>query len=114
MAAPGRVGKVGKTLSVALGVIWMSCGTDSPKPPAQATSQVQIIAPDFDADSAYAYVASQVAFGPRVPNTAPHDACADWLADELARHGAEVTVQEGRARAFDGTILNMKNIIGTF
>ena len=73
MAAPGRVGKVGKTLCVALGVIWMSCGTDSPKPPAQATSQVQIIAPDFDADSAYAYVASQVAFGPRVPNTAPHD-----------------------------------------
>ena len=79
MAAPGRVGKVGKTLCVALGVIWMSCGTDSPNP-AQATSQVQIIAPDFDADSAYAYVASQVAFGPRVPNTAPHDACADWLA----------------------------------
>ena len=25
-----------------------------------------------------------------------------------------MTVQEGRARAFDGTILNMKNIIGTF
>ena len=81
MAAPGHVGKAGKTLCVALGVvIWMSCGTDSPKPPVQATSQVQIIAPDFDADSAYAYVASQVAFGPRVPNTPPHDDCAEWLA----------------------------------
>ena len=32
----------------------------------------------------------------------------------IERHGAEVTVQEGRARAFDGTILNMKNIVGTF
>ena len=115
MAAPGHVGKAGKTLCVALGVvIWMSCGTDSSKPPVQATSKVQIIAPDFDADSAYGYVASQVAFGPRVPNTPAHDDCAEWLASELARHGAEVTVQEGRARAFDGTILNMKNIIGTF
>ena len=73
-----------------------------------------IVAPAFNEDSAYAYVATQVAFGPRVPNTETHDACADWLASELARHGAQVTVQEGRARAFDGTILNMKNIVGSF
>jgi hypothetical protein len=36
------------------------------------------------------------------------------LVSELARHGAQVTVQEGRARAFDGTILHMKNIVGSF
>ena len=82
---------------------------------ARPTSAVQqIVEPAFDADSAYAYVARQVAFGPRVPNTEAHEACAKWLASELTRHGAEVTVQEGRARAFDGTVLNMKNIVGTF
>ena len=77
-------------------------------------AKTEVYAPAFDADSAYAYVAQQVAFGPRVPNTPEHAACALWLASELKRHGAEVTVQEGRARAFDGTILNMKNIVGTF
>jgi hypothetical protein len=94
-----------------------ACGTDagsgatrSPETP----SAGDIVAPEFNEDSAYAYVATQVAFGPRVPNTETHDACADWLASELARHGAQVTVQEGRARAFDGTILNIKNIVGSF
>lgn len=71
-------------------------------------------APEFNADSAYAYIARQVGFGPRVPNTPAHAACAEWLAGELARHGADVTVQEGRVRAFDGTVLNIKNIIGSY
>ena len=94
-----------------------ACGTDSgssnPQAP-QNRSAENIVAPEFNEDSAYAYVARQVAFGPRVPNTETHEACAAWLARELARHGAQVTVQEGRARAFDGTILNMKNIVGSF
>ena len=94
-----------------------SCGTDSgssnPQAP-QNRSAENIVAPEFNEDSAYAYVAQQVAFGPRVPNTETHETCAAWLARELARHGAQVTVQEGRARAFDGTILNMKNIVGSF
>lgn len=94
-----------------------SCVTDSgssnPQAP-QNRSAENIVAPEFNEDSAYAYVAQQVAFGPRVPNTETHETCAAWLARELARHGAQVTVQEGRARAFDGTILNMKNIVGSF
>ena len=94
-----------------------ACDTDSgsgtPQAP-QNRSAENVVAPEFNEDSAYAYVAQQVAFGPRVPNTETHEACAAWLARELARHGAQVTVQEGRARAFDGTILNMKNIVGSF
>ncbi|MGB2156958.1 MAG: M28 family peptidase [Flavobacteriales bacterium] len=94
-----------------------SCGTDSgssnPQAPQNRAAE-NIVAPEFNEDSAYAYVAQQVAFGPRVPNTETHEECAAWLARELARHGAQVTVQEGRARAFDGTILNMKNIVGSF
>ena len=94
-----------------------SCGTDSgsgtPQAPQNGSAEI-MVAPEFNEDSAYAYVARQVAFGPRVPNTETHEACAAWLARELARHGAQVTVQEGRARAFDGTILNMKNIVGSF
>lgn len=66
----------------------------------------------FDADSAYSYVARQVAFGPRVPNTEAHRLCGDWLASELRRHGAEVTEQRADLRAFDGTVLHARNIFG--
>ena len=71
-------------------------------------------APTFSGDSAYDYVARQVAFGPRVPNSAEHRACGEWLASELERHGAQVTVQRGKVRAYDGTVLDMANIIGAF
>ena len=100
-----------------MAVLFLSCnagGNKKPNAGSGTSAKTQVSAPSFDADSAYAYVAQQVAFGPRVPNTPEHAACASWLASELERHGAEVTVQEGRARAFDGTILNMKNIVGTF
>lgn len=70
--------------------------------------------PVFDSDSAYSYVARQVAFGPRVPNTGAHKACADYLSLELERHGAEVYVQEAVLTAYNGDQLNAKNIIGAF
>jgi hypothetical protein len=108
---------VGKRWAWGLAVLFLSCNAGGDKKSNAVVSnpaKIEASVPSFDADSAYAYVAQQVAFGPRVPNSPEHLACATWLANELERHGAEVTVQEGRARAFDGTILNMKNIVGTF
>ncbi len=70
--------------------------------------------PDFDSDSAYAYVERQVQFGYRIPNTPEHLATAQYLADELTRHGASVIVQEGEVIAYDGTALSIRNIIGSF
>ena len=73
-----------------------------------------IIIPNFSADSAYYFVQKQVDFSPKVPNTIEHDACGNWLASELERHGAEVIVQRARARAFDGKLLELSNIISQF
>ena len=73
-----------------------------------------VVVPVFDADSAYSYVAAQVAFGPRVPNTGAHKACADYLASELERHGAKIYIQEAVLTAYNGDKLNAKNIIGAF
>ena len=67
---------------------------------------------NFDADSAYRYVERQLAFGPRVPNTEAHVKAGDWLAAELRRHGAQVTEQTTWLKAFDGTMLNARNIYG--
>lgn len=68
----------------------------------------------FSADSAYSYVARQVAFGPRVPNTEAHRQCGEWLTSELRRHGAKVTEQKMDLKAFDGTVLKSRNIFGQY
>lgn len=68
----------------------------------------------FDADSAYSYVGSQVGFGPRVPGTAAHRQCGDWLVSELGKRGAMVIEQKCDLKAFDGTILPARNILARF
>ena len=70
--------------------------------------------PQFSADSAYQYVASQCDFGPRVPGTDAQKACAKWLQNELLRHGATVKLQEGEMTAYNGTKLPVINIMGSF
>ncbi len=68
--------------------------------------------PEFNADSAFAYIVDQLAFGPRVPNTPAHKACGEYLANKLRKFTDTVYIQKARARAYDGTVLNIKNIIG--
>lgn len=68
----------------------------------------------FDADSAYSFVARQCAFGERVPNTDAHSECGDWIASRLRQCGATVTEQRADLKAFDGTLLHARNIVGEF
>ena len=68
----------------------------------------------FNADSAYNYLARQVSFGPRVPNSEAHKQTGDWLVGELKRHGARVIEQKADLKAFDGTVLKARNIFGSF
>ena len=69
----------------------------------------------FNADSAYNNVSRQVAFGPRVPGTAAHDACRDWLVEELRRFDADtVIVQNGSVVAYNGDVLPISNIIASY
>jgi glutaminyl-peptide cyclotransferase len=78
------------------------------------TAPVLAPAPDFQADSAYAFIARQVGFGPRVPNTAAHRACGDYLIQKLKTLGAQVTVQEFESIAYDGKKLKLRNIVGAY
>lgn len=70
--------------------------------------------PAFNADSAYRYVEEQVAFGPRVPGTAAHEACGDFLTAKLASFGAKVTEQRAEVTHYDGGRLPIRNIIGSY
>lgn len=70
---------------------------------------------NFNADSAYRYIERQVAFGPRVPGTEAHEACAEYLVSELKRHGVDtMSVQRGTVTAFNGDVLPITNIIAGF
>ena len=65
----------------------------------------------FSADSAYTYIAQQLAFGARVPGTQAHEACGDWLLSELARHGAQVKNQHGTMTNYAGKPQTIRNIV---
>jgi hypothetical protein len=71
-------------------------------------------APEFQADSAYAHIAAQVAFGPRIPGTDTHAQCADFLVAKLSAYGAEVVEQHDSATVAGGRRLPIRNIIGSF
>lgn len=87
---------------------------NKPTTPAVKKEEVKLVIPDFNSDSAYHFVEQQVLFGPRVPNTDAHRQCADYLQEKMEMYADEVTVQKTKVRAFDGTVLNIKNIIASF
>lgn len=71
-------------------------------------------APQFCEDSAYAYIAEQCAFGPRVMNTAAHDSCGNYIAQKFSSFGATIYNQHADANLYDGTPIKMRNIIAAF
>lgn len=85
-----------------------SSAVNAPTPPALPPT------PLFNPDSAYAFVTKQVAFGPRVPGTPQHTACADWMVAKLKGYGATVTEQRATVKAFNGKELPLRNIIASF
>lgn len=81
--------------------------SDKPKEKENITVSV----PEVNSDSIYQYVKKQVDLGPRVPNTANHGKCAQWLHDKLAMYVSNVQVQPFSMKAYNGKTLNGKNII---
>lgn len=104
------------SLYLVLVVLLFSCAgeIDQKKSKAKKSPQASSVSiPEFNADSAYSYVKEQVAFGPRVPNTLEHQRCADYLYKTLVAYTDTAIMQEFKSRAFDGTVLSGKNIIGS-
>ncbi len=76
--------------------------------------QEQTDYPEFSADSCYAFLTAQTDFGARVPNTAAHDKCRDYIADKFKAYGLDVVKQEAELRAHDGKMLHSTNITASF
>lgn len=69
--------------------------------------------PNFNPDSAYAYIQSQVDFGPRVPGTKGQKDCAAWLRQKLNEFCDTVYIQDVTVKAGDGTKLPCINLVGS-
>lgn len=102
-------------------IVWLlgllavaSCG-DSNKEQSQNVEEKPIVAvPNFNEDSAYAFVKKQVDFGPRVPNSPEHTTTGDYLVGMLKSYGGVVKEQKFEALTFDGVNLSLRNIMGSF
>lgn len=119
-----------KAYALLLAFLLISCGSNSKNDTAAAAQSAgtplqqqggtqqavepQAIVPIFDADSAYSFVARQVAFGPRVPGTSTHRKCGDYLVDKLRSYGADVVTQDVDLKAYNGDLLKSRNIIARF
>ena len=93
-------------LYIALSLVLLSCQTKTQTP-------ADVRCP-FSADSAYTYIAQQVAFGPRVPGSPQHDACGNWLVRKLASFGAQVHNQYGTMTNYAGQPQPIRNIVAYF
>jgi Zn-dependent M28 family amino/carboxypeptidase len=69
---------------------------------------------EFDGSRALGYVERQLAFGPRVPNTAGHRGAGDWLAAELATRADTVIVQAWTHVTARGDTLALRNFFARF
>lgn len=97
-----------------IGIIVAGC--EPPKEKSQNTEKevISIEIPEFDADSAYSFLAKQVAFSPRVPNTKAHRDCAEFLLNTLKMYADTVINMPFVAKAYNATLLNGQNIVGVF
>ncbi|MEE2954011.1 MAG: M28 family peptidase [Bacteroidota bacterium] len=70
--------------------------------------------PNFNADSAYHFVKTQVEFGPRALSTEGWRKCALYLEKKLSSYCKNVTVQEAKITTYDKKNHTLKNIIASF
>ena len=103
-------------LFITTALVLASCGDKQPKGNDNPTEKPKktVAVPQFNADSAYHYVAAQTAFGPRVPETQAHADCAEWLTSKLNAWADTVIVQDFRTRLYNGKGIDGKNIVAVF
>lgn len=95
-----------KTVNILLVCALLLAGCRST--PKTETAAVTDVA--FNGDSAYAYVAGQVAFGPRVSGSDAHHDCVQYIGNTLERLGAKVEIQTGEVQRYDGQWQHVANI----
>ncbi len=98
-------------------LLLVCCHTDSKEKVTTTPAPLQkqrVPVPSFNTDSAYSFIKTQVDFGPRIPGSAAHAACANYLVEKLKSYQFETIVQKGTVQTFDKKKFSLKNIIASF
>lgn len=78
------------------------------------TDSAALVGPEFNADSAFNFVAMQCSFGPRTMNSKAHDRCEKWIVNQFEKYGMKVERQRADLKGYDGTTLKSCNIIARY
>ncbi len=70
--------------------------------------------PEAHPDSLYAFVVQQVRFGPRIPQTPPHQRCGDWIVKKFRSFGLKVIEQKAVVKDYRNQNLTIRNIIAAY
>ncbi len=99
-------------------IFLFSCTDEKPtenKEDTQPSTTENITAPEFNADSAYQHIVTQLSFGPRVPGTAAQTKCAAWLESSFKKYADTVYIQKAQVKqAVSNKIYPAINIISSF
>lgn len=119
MAAVGKLNSVLSGMFLLLAISCQQQDNEKNKDITGSSPQISpvkaaINVPVFNSDSAYSFIRQQVNFGPRVPGSKAHAACATYLENKLTQYAFETSVQQGTITAFDGKQFRIKNIIGSY
>jgi peptidase M28-like protein len=69
---------------------------------------------EFDGTSAFGYLEQQMKFGPRIPNTPPHEQTGDWILAQLRARADTVSVQAFTHVTRRGDTLRLRNFFARF
>ena len=69
---------------------------------------------EFDGERAFTYLQQQVSFGPRIPNTPPHEQAGDWILTRLQATADTVIVTPFVHRTRRGETLRLRNFLARF
>jgi Zn-dependent M28 family amino/carboxypeptidase len=99
---------------IVLLVTWNACKNDAKKATGPEIPAVRLNVPAFNKDSAFVYIKAQVDFGARVPGTAAHQLCGDWIVSKCKEFGAEVIEQKFDGQTYTGLKFQARNIIASY
>lgn len=86
-----------------------SAGQDTSRTGSSSTA-----APDFSADSAFEHIRTQVAFGPRVPNTEGHRRQLAWMQEYLRARADTLIVESWQHTTTSRRVIQLTNLMARF
>lgn len=105
-----------KWVSAILILVTLGACRESEEKPVMTFTERGVAVPEFSSDSAFSFIEAQVAFGPRVPGTYGHKQTYEFLTNKLSDLAGREMVfsQQFTATGYEGSEMNLKNIIASF